>query len=282
MNPAGNRNSERVSLLGPKSDLKGDFITGEELVILGAVTGHRVEAPAITVGPGACVTADLHASTVRIEGVVVGDIHADVAVIVQSSARLRGTIHCPSITILEGAVINGGANVDVGRAGTVRETGAGSARSRCPPRLMLSRRRKTDSPAKLTQPAAIPMAAKPATALCSLADCTTLDTAGTLIVNGTVTAPITHDHDVTVGPSGHVTGKIRARAIVVEGEVNGDLHAGDFIRVTATGRVYGDLHAVRISAQTGAQLRGRIVMRQRPDQTQRLDDSSVERLLTQL
>jgi cytoskeletal protein CcmA (bactofilin family) len=147
---------------------------------------------------------------------------------------------------------------------------------------MLPRRRKTDSSTRLPRLAASPAAGNPAAAGFSLTDCTTLDSAGTLVVNGTVTAPITHDHDVTIGPSGRVTGKIRARAIVVEGEVSGDLHAGDFIRVTATGRVCGDLHAVRISAQTGAQLRGRIIMRQRPDQSQHLDDSSVDRLLTQL
>ncbi len=110
----------------------------------------------------------------------------------------------------------------------------------------------------------------------------TLDGSGTLVVHGTVKGPITHHNDVTVGPSGRVVGKISARAIIIEGEVNGDLWAIDLIRVTATGKVLGNLHASRISTQSGAQLQGRIVMRHRPDQIKHLDDSSVQQLLTQL
>lgn len=110
----------------------------------------------------------------------------------------------------------------------------------------------------------------------------TLDSSGTLVIHGTVMAPINHHNDVTVGLSGRVVGKIKAKVIVIEGEVNGDLCATDLIRVTATGKVIGNLHAGRISTQSGAQLRGRIVMRHRPDQVRHLDESSVHRLLTQL
>lgn len=130
MSTSGDRNAERVSLLGPKSDLKGDFVTDEELVILGCVSGRRVQAPTITVGPSARVTAEIHCGKVRIEGAVVGDIHAEESVIVQASARIRGTIHCASITILEGAVINGGANVLVGKVDAGRHSGERVPRSR--------------------------------------------------------------------------------------------------------------------------------------------------------
>ena len=56
MNRGGQDNAERVSLLGPKSDLKGDFVTDEELVILGRVSGTRVQAPAITIRKGASIS----------------------------------------------------------------------------------------------------------------------------------------------------------------------------------------------------------------------------------
>lgn len=128
MSTAGDRTAERVSLLGPKSDLKGDFVTNEELVILGRVSGQRVQAPAITVGPQARVTADIFGDRIRIEGTVIGDIHAEGSVIVQASARIRGTILCPSITIIEGAVINGGANIGKAEAG--RHSGERTHRAR--------------------------------------------------------------------------------------------------------------------------------------------------------
>ena len=130
MDTPGNRNSARVSLLGPKSDLKGDLTTDDELVILGRVTGHRVQAPTVTVGPAARVTATIHASKVRIEGIVVGNVHAAESVIVQASARLRGEIHCPSIIVVEGAIINGGLNVHLGKADSGREAAERGPRSR--------------------------------------------------------------------------------------------------------------------------------------------------------
>ena len=68
--------TERVSLLGPKSTLRGDFATTEELVILGQLDGGRVQAPDITIGPAARVSAQVHAQTIRIEGALSGDLHA--------------------------------------------------------------------------------------------------------------------------------------------------------------------------------------------------------------
>jgi cytoskeletal protein CcmA (bactofilin family) len=129
MNDSADGNAKRVSLLSPSSDLKGEFVTDEELVILGRVSGKRVQAPAITIGPGAQVKADIYTSTIRVEGVVVGDIYAEVSVIVQASATVRGTIHCPSITIREGASINGGANVKAVKAAADRDTGKPAARN---------------------------------------------------------------------------------------------------------------------------------------------------------
>lgn len=112
MNHKGNDGSERVTLLGPKSVLKGDFATAEELVILGELDGARVQSPNITIGPTARVRAEIHAGKVRIEGRVIGDIHAKVSVIVQATATVDGDIYSPEITIKEGATINGAVNQD--------------------------------------------------------------------------------------------------------------------------------------------------------------------------
>jgi cytoskeletal protein CcmA (bactofilin family) len=104
--------TERVSLLGPKSTLSGDFATSEELVILGQLDGGRVQAPNVTIGPAARVTAQIHAQTIRIEGVVIGDVYAEVAAVVHSSAIVHGNIHSPQVTIQEGALVNGAVGQD--------------------------------------------------------------------------------------------------------------------------------------------------------------------------
>jgi cytoskeletal protein CcmA (bactofilin family) len=123
MNRPDNTASERVSVLGPKSALKGDFATSEDLVILGTLDGKRVQSPKITIGPAARVRAHVYAGTIRIEGVVIGDIHAEVAVIVHASATVHGNIHCPEVTIQEGAQVNGALDQDsASDAGNLRQS----------------------------------------------------------------------------------------------------------------------------------------------------------------
>src|SRR3977135_967586 len=102
----------RVSLLGPKSVLNGDFASTGDLVILGQLDGGRVQAPNVTIGPEAHVCAEIHAGTIRIEGVVVGDIYAEVEAIWHATATVEGSVHSPQLTIQEGATINGAINPD--------------------------------------------------------------------------------------------------------------------------------------------------------------------------
>jgi cytoskeletal protein CcmA (bactofilin family) len=102
--------SERVCLLGPKSVLTGDFTTTEELVILGQLDGERVQSPNITIGPSAHVTADIYAGMLRIEGTVIGDVHAEVSVVIHASATVQGDVCSPQLTIQEGATIEGAIN----------------------------------------------------------------------------------------------------------------------------------------------------------------------------
>lgn len=88
--------TERVSLLGPKSTLRGNFATTEELVILGQLDGGRVQASDITIGPAARVTAQIHAQTIRIGGAIDGDVQAPKVALMRGT-QLRGRImtRCP-------------------------------------------------------------------------------------------------------------------------------------------------------------------------------------------
>jgi len=124
-----NEDGRRISLLSPTAHFEGDLVSDEELVILGHITGQRVQAPVITVGPRARVQADIHTRAIRIEGAIVGDIHASESVIVQASATLQGVIHSPSITIREGAVIRGGANIKTPRSGARTDSAKRASRA---------------------------------------------------------------------------------------------------------------------------------------------------------
>jgi len=102
--------AERTTLLGPRSELTGDLATSEELVILGRLDGQSVRSPNITIGPAAQVRAQIRAGRIRIEGIVVGDVYAEVSAVVHASATVHGSVHSPLITIHEGANINGAIN----------------------------------------------------------------------------------------------------------------------------------------------------------------------------
>lgn len=63
---------------------------------------------------------------------------------------------------------------------------------------------------------------------------------------------------VTVGSHGRVQADIEAREIVIEGTVQGNLKAGDSIRLGAASHVTGSLMTPRVAIEDGARLRGKV------------------------
>lgn len=74
---------------------------------------------------------------------------------------------------------------------------------------------------------------------------------------GTISLP---ENQVRVSSGGRVKADVRGRVIVVEGEVEGDLTAGDQVLVAASGAVRGNLKAPRVTLADGARFRGKIEM----------------------
>ena len=68
------------------------------------------------------------------------------------------------------------------------------------------------------------------------------------------------EHQVTIGGDGRVEGEVRACAIVVEGEVRGNLTATQQVLVRASGRVHGDIRAPRVALDQGCRFKGAIDM----------------------
>lgn len=68
------------------------------------------------------------------------------------------------------------------------------------------------------------------------------------------------DSKVTVGPNGHVHSDIEAREIVIQGQVQGNLKAGESVSLGASSRVQGSVLTPRISIEDGAGLRGNVEM----------------------
>ncbi len=66
------------------------------------------------------------------------------------------------------------------------------------------------------------------------------------------------EHRLTVGPSGVLHGKIRAREIVVYGSVQGNLEASERVEIKKHAKVIGDLKAQRPVIEDEAYFKGNV------------------------
>lgn len=85
-----------------------------------------------------------------------------------------------------------------------------------------------------------------------------------LIVQGHIEGSILHSRNLTIGQDGTMLGDIRARRVVVEGLVEGDLYALEAVNLRATAEVGGSIYAPRVGVMEGAVFNGRIDMQHAP------------------
>ncbi len=112
---------KNVSVIGPTLVFKGELSADEDLVIEGHIEGtiahHKKH---LTVGRQGRVKADIHASSVIVEGQLVGDIHSDGIVSLANGSDVVGNIFCTRIVMEEGARFKGA--IDMGEASEASKT----------------------------------------------------------------------------------------------------------------------------------------------------------------
>ena len=82
-----------------------------------------------------------------------------------------------------------------------------------------------------------------------------------LTIEGQVDGKIElRQHVLTVGPNGKIKAQVFAKAVVVMGEVHGNMTATDKINIRESGSVDGDITAPLVSIAEGAHFRGSIDM----------------------
>ena len=68
---------------------------------------------------------------------------------------------------------------------------------------------------------------------------------------------------LTIGPNGKIKAQVFAKAVVVQGEVQGNITATERVDIRDNGSVDGDLSAPRVAIADGAHFRGSIDMQKR-------------------
>jgi cytoskeletal protein CcmA (bactofilin family) len=121
--------TERVSVLGPTLHFKGELHADEELLIKGRIEGSITHSQRITVCAEGTVTANVRAQVIVVEGTLQGDLTAEKSVMVRETAKLRGNITAPSVSIVEGAHFTGGIDMEKRAAAADSSTAANANRA---------------------------------------------------------------------------------------------------------------------------------------------------------
>ncbi len=130
--------SKNVSVIGPTLVFKGELSADEDLIIEGHIEGtiahHKKN---LTVGKQGRVKADIDATSVIIEGQLVGDIRSDGIVSLAKGADVKGNIFCARIVMEEGARFEG--KIDMGE----------------PPKVTVSKEPVQDEPVRTDKPSKV-------------------------------------------------------------------------------------------------------------------------------
>ena len=81
-----------------------------------------------------------------------------------------------------------------------------------------------------------------------------------LVINGTVEGSITRMQRLTIGREGTVHANVDAQLVVVEGTMQGDVHAAKSVAVAQTARMVGNITAPTVTILEGARFNGSVDM----------------------
>ena len=76
------------------------------------------------------------------------------------------------------------------------------------------------------------------------------------------------DHVLTIGPNGKIKAAVFAKAVIVLGEVNGNVTASEKVDIRDNGSVDGDIISPRVAIAEGAHFRGSVDMQRKGGQAQ--------------
>ena len=97
-----------TAVIGPSIQIEGTLRGQEDVFVEGEVTGTiQLQSNTLTIGTSGKIKADVYAHTVFVEGSMDGDLFGSEQVIIRKSAKVRGNITSPRVTLEDGAAFKG-------------------------------------------------------------------------------------------------------------------------------------------------------------------------------
>lgn len=110
-----NRSGE-LTVIGAGARLDGNLISAASLRIEGMVKGQITAEGDVTVAPEAQVDSDIRANNVTIAGKYTGNVTAAGTLELAESARVEGNLSCRALVVNQGAIFSGQSIMDSGEA----------------------------------------------------------------------------------------------------------------------------------------------------------------------
>ena len=95
------------SMIGRKSQFAGRFAVKGSLRIDGKFEGDALIVDKVFIGPKGKVKTNIHASSVVVEGILIGNIHATSRVLLLPTSKILGDIQTPELIIQAGTILRG-------------------------------------------------------------------------------------------------------------------------------------------------------------------------------
>jgi cytoskeletal protein CcmA (bactofilin family) len=104
-------------LLGPGAEFDGKLTFKGTVRIDARFTGTIVTSDVLVVGEHARIDAEITCGSIIVHGEVNGNVKAKDAVELHQSARVRGNVETPSVSIEKGAVLHGELKMEAAKEG---------------------------------------------------------------------------------------------------------------------------------------------------------------------
>ena len=97
--------------IGERSTFEGKFAVKGSLRIDGRFEGEALEVEKIHIGVKGKVRTDIIASSVIVEGIVIGNIIASSRILLLPTSKILGDIKTPELIIQNGVILEGRCNI---------------------------------------------------------------------------------------------------------------------------------------------------------------------------
>ncbi len=141
-------NATTTTTIGPTVVIRGKLRSGEDLIVKGRIDAEITSSKALLIENSGIVNADVQVESVRVSGVLAGNITAATRSEIASDGRVVGDILSPKLIISDGAAFRGRIDMQNFDDGSRPESSPPSASPAASPPAEEPKARKDDEPAK--------------------------------------------------------------------------------------------------------------------------------------